>query len=81
MGKIFLRSEKASDKAYTTEIISNIIREEAKGRFEARTAVPGHVQQGGTHNGLCEKMFTFRIPISDGSRSRREIRCEMLPVD
>jgi len=48
MGKIFLRNEKASEKAYTTEIISNIIREEAKGRFEARTAVPGHVQQGGT---------------------------------
>ena len=47
MGKIVLRSEKASEKAYTTEIISNIIREEAKGRFEARTAVPGHVQQGG----------------------------------
>ena len=47
MGKIFLRNEKASEKAYTTEIISNIIREEAKGRFEARTAVPGHVQQGG----------------------------------
>jgi len=49
MGKIFLRNEKSSEKAYTTEIISNIIREEAKGRFEARTAVPGHVQQGGTH--------------------------------
>jgi 6-phosphofructokinase 1 len=47
MGKIFLRNEKASEKAYSTEIISNIIREEAKGRFEARTAVPGHVQQGG----------------------------------
>ena len=47
MGKIFLRNEQASSKAYTTEIISNIIREEAKGRFEARTAVPGHVQQGG----------------------------------
>jgi 6-phosphofructokinase 1 len=48
MGKIFLRSEQTSSNAYTTEIISNIIREEAKGRFEARTAVPGHVQQGGT---------------------------------
>lgn len=47
MGKIFLRNEKASEKAYTTESISNIIREEAQGRFEARTAVPGHVQQGG----------------------------------
>jgi 6-phosphofructokinase 1 len=47
MGKIILKSDKASEKAFTTEIITNIIREEAKGRFEARSAVPGHVQQGG----------------------------------
>jgi 6-phosphofructokinase 1 len=53
MGKIFLRNEKASEKAYTTEMISNIIREEAKGRFEARTAVPGHVQQGGITTLSC----------------------------
>ncbi|KAI5787266.1 phosphofructokinase-domain-containing protein [Geopyxis carbonaria] len=46
-GKLILRNERAS-KTYTTEIIGNIIREEANGRFEARTAVPGHVQQGGT---------------------------------
>lgn len=25
-----------------------MIREEANGRFESRTAIPGHVQQGGT---------------------------------
>lgn len=29
-------------------MIADIIREEAKGRFESRTAIPGHVQQGGT---------------------------------
>lgn len=46
-GKLILRNEHAS-KTYTTEIIANMIREEAKGRFEARFAVPGHVQQGGT---------------------------------
>ncbi|KAG8626261.1 hypothetical protein KVT40_005206 [Elsinoe batatas] len=45
-GKIILRNEKAS-KTYTTEIIANIIREESGGRFDARFAVPGHVQQGG----------------------------------
>ncbi|KAG0132133.1 phosphofructokinase-domain-containing protein [Tuber indicum] len=46
-GKLILRNEKAS-KTYTTEIIASIIREEANGRFESRTAIPGHVQQGGT---------------------------------
>jgi 6-phosphofructokinase 1 len=45
-GKLILRNETAST-TYTTEMIANMIREEAKGRFEARFAVPGHVQQGG----------------------------------
>lgn len=45
-GKLILRNERAS-KTYTTEIIANMIREEACGRFEARFAIPGHVQQGG----------------------------------
>ena len=46
-GKIILRNEKAS-KTYTTEFIANIIKEESGGKFDARYAVPGHVQQGGT---------------------------------
>ncbi len=46
-GKIILRNEKASS-TYTTEVIANIIRDEAGGRFESRFAIPGHVQQGGT---------------------------------
>ncbi|KAI9721082.1 MAG: hypothetical protein M1812_002563 [Candelaria pacifica] len=46
-GKLILRNEHASE-TYTTELIANIIRDEAKGRFESRFAVPGHVQQGGT---------------------------------
>ena len=46
-GKLILRNEHAS-ATYTTEIIANMIREEAHGRFESRSAVPGHVQQGGT---------------------------------
>lgn len=46
-GKLILRNERASD-TYTTEVIANMIREEAKGRFESRFAIPGHVQQGGT---------------------------------
>lgn len=46
-GKIILRNERASS-TYTTEVISEMIREEAKGRFEARIGIPGHWQQGTT---------------------------------
>ncbi|KKY27061.1 putative 6-phosphofructokinase alpha subunit [Phaeomoniella chlamydospora] len=45
-GKIILRNEKASE-TYTTEFIADMIKEEAKGKFESRAAVPGHYQQGG----------------------------------
>ncbi|DAA77937.1 TPA_exp: ATP-dependent 6-phosphofructokinase [Trichophyton benhamiae CBS 112371] len=45
-GKIILRNERAS-ATYTTQVIADMIKEEAKGRFESRSAVPGHFQQGG----------------------------------
>ncbi|KAL1983273.1 hypothetical protein VTN96DRAFT_295 [Rasamsonia emersonii] len=45
-GKIILRNECASE-TYTTQVIADMIKEEAKGRFESRAAVPGHFQQGG----------------------------------
>lgn len=44
-GKLFIRNEKASE-IFTTELITDIIAEQSKGQFGARTAVPGHVQQG-----------------------------------
>ncbi|KAI9315943.1 6-phosphofructokinase [Dichotomocladium elegans] len=46
-GRIILRTEGVSD-TYTTEVISNIIKDEGKGIFDSRTAVLGHIQQGGT---------------------------------
>lgn len=45
-GKIILRNELASD-VYTTQIVADMIKAEARGRFESRAAVPGHYQQGG----------------------------------
>ncbi|PLB46548.1 6-phosphofructokinase PfkA [Aspergillus steynii IBT 23096] len=45
-GKIILRNETAS-KTYTTQFVADMMKEEAKGRFESRSAVPGHFQQGG----------------------------------
>ena len=45
-GKLILNSEHSST-TYKTELIAAMIREESKGRFESRHAIPGHVQQGG----------------------------------
>lgn len=45
-GRLLLKSKNAS-KVLSTKVISDIINEESNGRFEARTAIPGHVQQGG----------------------------------
>lgn len=44
-GKIIIRNE-LSSKIYSTELISEILRENSNKRFETRTAIPGHVQQG-----------------------------------
>jgi 6-phosphofructokinase 1 len=75
MGKIVLRNEKASEKAYSTEIISNIIREEAKGRFEARTAVPGHVQQGGLSNLRDVLIVGYPSPMDRVRATRFAVKC------
>lgn len=50
-GKLILRNERSSN-TFSTDIIVNIIRDESKGRFDARTAIPGHVQQGGNPSPL-----------------------------
>ena len=46
-GKLILNNEHASS-TYTTKVIADIIKEESRGRFESKFAIPGHVQQGGT---------------------------------
>lgn len=46
-GRLILKSANAL-KVLTTQVIADIINSESNGRFEARTSVPGHVQQGGT---------------------------------
>ncbi|XBW36913.1 hypothetical protein QEN19_002492 [Hanseniaspora menglaensis] len=46
-GKILIRNELCSD-VYTTDLIANIIEDASGKKFGVRTAVPGHVQQGGT---------------------------------
>ncbi|GMM36454.1 6-phosphofructokinase subunit beta [Saccharomycopsis crataegensis] len=45
-GRLFLKSQNASN-VLSAKVIADIVNEESNGRFEARTAIPGHVQQGG----------------------------------
>jgi 6-phosphofructokinase 1 len=45
-GRLILVNEKASP-VYNAKLIANIIRQEARDRFESRDSIPGHVQQGG----------------------------------
>lgn len=44
-GRIILRTEDVS-KTYTTDVISNIIKDEGNKMFDSRTSVLGHIQQG-----------------------------------
>lgn len=60
-GKIILRNECAS-KTYTTQVIADIIKEEARGRFESRAAVPGHFQQGGNPSPM-DRVRALRMAI------------------
>jgi 6-phosphofructokinase 1 len=46
-GRIILRTETVSD-TYTTDVICNILKEEGHNIFDSRTAILGHIQQGGT---------------------------------
>ncbi|GMM28966.1 6-phosphofructokinase subunit beta [Martiniozyma asiatica (nom. inval.)] len=45
-GRLLIKSEKAS-KVLTTPVMAQILDEESEGLFDTRTAIPGHVQQGG----------------------------------
>lgn len=45
-GKLILKSTNAS-AVLTTQVLADIIKQESRGEFDAKTAIPGHVQQGG----------------------------------
>ena len=47
-GRVILRTENTPPEIYNTETISGILRAEGKGIFDSRTAILGHLQQGGT---------------------------------
>lgn len=45
-GKLIIKSSNAS-KTLTPQVLADIIRAECHGEFDTKTAIPGHVQQGG----------------------------------
>ncbi|KAJ3156926.1 6-phosphofructokinase, alpha subunit [Geranomyces michiganensis] len=61
-GRVILRSEMASS-TYTTEVISKILRAEGKGLFDSRTAVLGHLQQGGVPSPL-DRIRATRLAVN-----------------
>lgn len=50
-GRVVIRNEKASS-TYTTEMLSEIFRAESQGYYEVRSAILGHIQQGGAPSPL-----------------------------
>ncbi|KAJ5633441.1 hypothetical protein N7490_009780 [Penicillium lividum] len=82
-GKIILRNECASS-TYTTQFVADMFKEEAKGRFESRSAVPGHFQQGGKPSPM-DRVRALRMSIkcmqhieSYAGKSRDEIAADPL---
>ncbi|KAI8585021.1 phosphofructokinase-domain-containing protein [Geranomyces variabilis] len=61
-GRVILRSEMASS-TYTTEVISKILRAEGNGLFDSRTAVLGHLQQGGVPSPL-DRIRATRLAVN-----------------
>ncbi|KAJ5931141.1 6-phosphofructokinase eukaryotic type [Penicillium verhagenii] len=82
-GKIILRNECASS-TYTTQFVADMFKEEAKGRFESRAAVPGHFQQGGKPSPM-DRVRALRMSIkcmqhieTYAGKSRDEIAADPL---
>lgn len=60
-GKILIRNEHASS-VYSTDLLADIFREAANKRFETRTAIPGHVQQGFTPSSM-DRVYAVRFAV------------------
>lgn len=60
-GKIVIRNEHASS-VYSTELLADIFRDDSHGRFETRTAIPGHVQQGFTPSSM-DRLYAVRFAV------------------
>lgn len=60
-GKIIIRNECASH-TYNAKVAARMMKEEARGRFDAQFIVPGHYQQGGKPTPI-DRIRAFRMAI------------------
>ncbi|KAB8078792.1 phosphofructokinase 2 [Aspergillus leporis] len=60
-GKLIIRNDQTST-IYSTREIANIIRNEARNRFDAQGVVPGHFQQGGKVSPI-DRIRAFRLAV------------------
>ncbi|KAI9354855.1 phosphofructokinase-domain-containing protein [Zopfochytrium polystomum] len=62
-GRVILRTESASADTYTTDVIARILRTEGGGLYDSRTAVLGHLQQGGVPSPL-DRVRASRLAVN-----------------
>jgi 6-phosphofructokinase 1 len=62
-GRIILRTETAASHVYNTDAVSNIFKAEGKGFFDSRTAILGHLQQGGIPSPL-DRIRATRLAVA-----------------
>ncbi|SCU80254.1 LADA_0B05974g1_1 [Lachancea dasiensis] len=71
-GKLILKSKNAS-KVFTPEVLADVITAEANGVFNAKSAIPGHVQQGGLPSPIDRTRATrLAVKAVDFIESRQE---------
>ncbi|KAJ1567668.1 6-phosphofructokinase, alpha subunit, partial [Cladochytrium tenue] len=62
-GQLILRTESASSDAFSTDVLAGILRSEGRGAFDSRTAVLGHLQQGGVPSPL-DRIRATRLAVN-----------------
>lgn len=74
-GRLVIKSENAS-KVLTTDVISQIMNDESEGVFDTRTAIPGHVQQGGIPSAIDRtRAVRFAIKAVEFMEDNFDIAC------
>uniref|UniRef100_A0A060TAE5 ATP-dependent 6-phosphofructokinase n=1 Tax=Blastobotrys adeninivorans TaxID=409370 RepID=A0A060TAE5_BLAAD len=78
-GRLILRNEKAS-KTFNTDVLVSILQNEGGSQFEAREAIPGHVQQGGTPSPMDRaRAARFAVRCVQFIEDQQEVRSKPTP--
>ena len=80
-GQLILKSTNAS-KVLTPEVLAEVITQEAEGHFDAKCAIPGHVQQGGLPSPIDRTRGTrFAIRAVSFIESQQDVLKEARTLD